>query len=170
MNEKIKTIISIIGLALFFVVFYYSGTKGDTRTDSTNNSIAVEVSDEVRTIKPDASLQSTSTPTPTPNPTLLFNETQEITSRGTPIITDDSDIDALFDVLEIVDVYDSTCFSAIGYSYSDEIFYCQFLEGGSEYIYLNVPPYVYDEIMSADSKGGYYNRKIKPYYDCMKLK
>ena len=35
---------------------------------------------------------------------------------------------------------------------------------GRVYQYLNVPPAVYVELLASDSKGKYFNQKIKPRY------
>lgn len=100
---------------------------------------------------------------------LIFQEPKNFTSRGTGIIESQDEIDAIYDAIDIVEIQDSSCFSAVGYSNANRIFYCMFVESGAEYIYLDVPPSVYKELMSADSKGGYFNKVIKPYYECRKI-
>lgn len=119
--------------------------------------------------KPSSSIDETSGMLSEVGGKLTLSEPDDYTSQGTGIVRKESDIKALFNALEIVEVSDSTCFSAIGYSKADEIFYCRFLDSGSEYIYLDVPYSVYKELMVADSKGGYFNKQIKPYYECLKI-
>lgn len=104
------------------------------------------------------------------NTKLTFSEPQNYTSQGTGIIENESEIAALFDALDIVPVENSTCFSAVGYSDNDQIFYCKFLNSGDEYIYLDVPSEKYQELLNAHSKGGYYNQQIKPNYTCLKIR
>ena len=62
---------------------------------------------------------------------------------------------------------DSSCFSSVGYD--DGILYVTFRDSGSVYSYVGVPSYVYDELWSASSMGGYYNSSIKGYYECHRL-
>ena len=100
---------------------------------------------------------------------LSLSTPENYTSQGTGIIENSADLGELYASLDIIDVDDSTCFSAVGYSANNEIFYCKFLDGGSEYIYLDVPETIYQELLSADSKGGFYNAQIKSNYECMKI-
>lgn len=37
---------------------------------------------------------------------------------------------------------------------------------GSTYVYSGVPESTAQEIMNADSKGSYFNREIKPNFEC----
>lgn len=60
---------------------------------------------------------------------------------------------------------DSTCFSEIGYDEDHEILLVRFLESDSLYEYYDVPEDVYEDLLNADSPGGYYNDNIKGYYD-----
>ena len=57
----------------------------------------------------------------------------------------------------------SSCFSAVGYDWDNEVLYVQFRDSGSIYAY-DVPSYIYDELISADSMGKYYNSYIKGEY------
>jgi lysyl-tRNA synthetase class 2 len=42
-------------------------------------------------------------------------------------------------------------------------------EGGGVYRYLGVPPRAYELLLRSDSVGGYVNRRIKPYYRCVRV-
>lgn len=85
-----------------------------------------------------------------------------VTSAGTPII-DKSD----YDSVKMQSTPNSTCFSEIGY-YDGDLFVV-FRDSGAEYVYRDVPKYVWNELNDADSMGRYYNSNIKGNYDCEKL-
>jgi len=36
--------------------------------------------------------------------------------------------------------------------------------GGATYFYLGVPPHLYDQLMTAESKGSFVNKVIKPTF------
>lgn len=59
---------------------------------------------------------------------------------------------------------DSSNIEAIGYDAEARELWVRFTSG-STYVYSDVPPATYDDIMRADSKGSYLNREIKPNYD-----
>jgi len=40
--------------------------------------------------------------------------------------------------------------------------------GGSVYRYLGVPPREHETLLRADSIGAYVNRRVKPYYRCVR--
>ena len=52
----------------------------------------------------------------------------------------------------------------IGYEYGDDILEVWFLSGG-RYIYYGVPQKVYDRFLKARSKGKYFWRYIRGFYD-----
>jgi hypothetical protein len=58
---------------------------------------------------------------------------------------------------------DSSNIEAIGYDIENAELHVRFIKGGT-YVIRGVPQDVYDGLMSADSKGSYYNRFIKPNY------
>ncbi len=58
---------------------------------------------------------------------------------------------------------DSSNIDQIGYSAEDRELWLTF-KSGDTYVYTEVPPGTYDDIMAADSKGSYLNREIKPNY------
>jgi len=63
---------------------------------------------------------------------------------------------------------DSSNVVAIGYDDGSQELYIQYMNGGT-YVYAQVPSVTHQELMNADSKGGYMNREIKPNYDCRPL-
>lgn len=58
---------------------------------------------------------------------------------------------------------DSSNIQQIGYDAASEELHIVFVKTGL-YVFFNVPSFVYDELLSADSKGSYFNRIIKPSY------
>ncbi|MBB2991073.1 hypothetical protein FHR72_002546 [Mycolicibacterium iranicum] len=60
---------------------------------------------------------------------------------------------------------DSSNIYRIGYDSATEELYVEF-SNGRIYVYSGVPQSTYDELFTADSKGSYMNREIKPNYDC----
>lgn len=41
--------------------------------------------------------------------------------------------------------------------------------GGCVYRYLSVPPRAYELLLRVDSHGAFVNRRIKPYYRCLRV-
>ncbi len=65
----------------------------------------------------------------------------------------------------------STAISEIGYLPEEHVLGLRFKESGVFYAYADVPESVYQEFISADSIGRYFNSEIKPNYDYfMKVK
>lgn len=62
----------------------------------------------------------------------------------------------------------STNIDMIGYDSENSQLHVRF-RSGSEYVYNEVPPAVYQEILDADSKGGYLNERIKGRYEFAKV-
>lgn len=56
----------------------------------------------------------------------------------------------------------------VGYSQSSSDLYVEFTSGAT-YVYLGVPCSVFDELLTAASKGRYLNAMIKPFYQCREL-
>lgn len=73
------------------------------------------------------------------------------------------------DAIDFVETPDSTAFSQIGYSENRQDLVIQFKESGAYYVYHDVPGDVWDALLAADSRGGYYNREIKGNFDCEKI-
>lgn len=63
---------------------------------------------------------------------------------------------------------DSSNLQACGYDRDAMELHVLFLDSG-EYIYSDVPEFVFDELMNAASKGSYLNRSIKPNYAFQKV-
>ena len=62
---------------------------------------------------------------------------------------------------------DSTIIAAIAYS-ADGALDIEFTSG-ARYRYFAVPAELFHEFLSADSKGVFFNRRIRPHYPCTKL-
>jgi hypothetical protein len=60
---------------------------------------------------------------------------------------------------------DSSNIGRIGYDETSQELYVEWTDGRT-YVYSAVPDTTHQELMTADSKGGYINREIKPNYDC----
>lgn len=95
---------------------------------------------------------------------VLSAPVQRTTSKGTPI--NDS---FNWSSVSMQSTPESSCFSEIGYDSRHEVLVVTFRDSGASYAYYDVPDYVWDDLESAKSKGGYYNSDIKGYYDCEKL-
>ena len=59
----------------------------------------------------------------------------------------------------------SSAIEAVGYDPNTRRMRIRFI-GGNEYDFCNVPEGVYGELMSAPSKGIYYNNHIRDRYPC----
>lgn len=64
---------------------------------------------------------------------------------------------------------ESTSIEAIGYDPDTMELHVRFLQSKETYAYYNVPSWVHDEFMQAESKGVYLNSKIKKQYEYSKL-
>lgn len=62
----------------------------------------------------------------------------------------------------------SSNIAKVGYRVADGTLQVQF-KGGRSYQYLNVPEYVWDSFMIADSKGSFFAAEIKLQYDAITL-
>ena len=63
---------------------------------------------------------------------------------------------------EMVSV-DSSAIASIGHDAGARELFVRF-HTGRTYVYSEVSPEIYDELMRAASKGTYFNRYIKPHY------
>ncbi|MFC4739036.1 KTSC domain-containing protein [Flavobacterium ponti] len=63
----------------------------------------------------------------------------------------------------------SSNIASIGYDETTEILEIEFLSGGI-YQYLDVPYYMYEELMNADSHGKYFIAYIKDNYEAKKIR
>lgn len=62
----------------------------------------------------------------------------------------------------------SSNISSIGYDDKNHILEIEFNHGGI-YQYFDVPEYIYDQLMSANSKGSYFSSQIRDTYRTQKL-
>ncbi|SEN89859.1 KTSC domain-containing protein [Flavobacterium sp. CF108] len=62
----------------------------------------------------------------------------------------------------------SSNISSIGYDDKNQILEIEFNHGGI-YQYFDVPEYIYDQLMSANSKGSYFSSQIRDSYRTQKL-
>lgn len=63
---------------------------------------------------------------------------------------------------------ESSAVESVGYDAHTHTLEIEYVSGGI-YRYLGVPPRVYETLIRADSRGAYVNRRIKPYYRCLRL-
>ncbi len=61
----------------------------------------------------------------------------------------------------------SSAVAAIGYDAVAQEAHVEFIESGV-YVYERVPPPVWRAFQAADSKGGFVNEVLKPYFSCRK--
>jgi hypothetical protein len=59
----------------------------------------------------------------------------------------------------------SSAVAAIGYDAAAQEAYVEFIDSGI-YAYERVPPPVWRAFQGADSKGGFVNEVLKPYFSC----
>jgi hypothetical protein len=62
----------------------------------------------------------------------------------------------------------STNIASIGYEPDTETLEVEFKTSGI-YHYFNVPPFMHERLMTADSVGTFFNAEIKKAYPCQKL-
>ena len=63
---------------------------------------------------------------------------------------------------------DSTNIEAVGYDQATRDLYLQF-RTGKVYVYAEVPVEIHRELLEADSKGSYFNREVRPNFECREL-
>ena len=59
---------------------------------------------------------------------------------------------------------DSRLIRSVGYDPTDSILEVELLESGRTYRYFDVPYSVAEELMSAESKGAYFNEHVRDMY------
>ncbi len=64
---------------------------------------------------------------------------------------------------------DSSNIEAIGYDTGSRELHVRFLKSGETYVYDDVDEWIFKEMMQADSKGSYLNRRVKGTYQYRKL-
>ena len=60
---------------------------------------------------------------------------------------------------------DSTLIAQVGYDEATQQLAIQMHNSSDTYLYKNVPPAVYADLMAADSKGAFYVKNIKGQYE-----
>ena len=73
------------------------------------------------------------------------------------------------DALPAIRGVESSSIAAVGYDPATRRLYLRFVGSGNAYLYQDVPPAVFDELMRAESKGGFVNTTIKGSYDYRRL-
>lgn len=63
---------------------------------------------------------------------------------------------------------ESSAIASVGYDTNASKLYVEYV-GGARYAYLGVPEIVFDDLLSAGSKGQFVNVEIKPHYDVRPL-
>ena len=79
------------------------------------------------------------------------------------------DDDREADALPAIRGVESSSISAAGYDPTTRRLYLRFAGSGNAYLYLDVPPATFDELMRAESKGGFVNTMIKGSYGYRRL-
>jgi hypothetical protein len=62
---------------------------------------------------------------------------------------------------------DSSAVESVGYDARSRTLEVEYADGGGVYRYFDVPPRAHDQLLRAESIGGYVNRRIKPYHRCV---
>ena len=63
---------------------------------------------------------------------------------------------------------ESSAVESVGYSAGSRTLEIEYA-GGGVYRYLGVPQRAYELLLRTDSRGAYVNRRIKPYYRCLRV-
>ena len=73
------------------------------------------------------------------------------------------------DALPAIRGVESSSIAAVGYDPTTRRLYLRFVGSGNAYLYHEVPPATFDELMRAESKGGFVNSMIKGSYEYRRL-
>ena len=73
------------------------------------------------------------------------------------------------DGLPAIRAVESSSIAAVGYDPTTRKLYLRFVGSGNAYLYRDVPPATFDELMRAESKGRFVNAMIKGSYDYRRL-
>lgn len=71
--------------------------------------------------------------------------------------------------LPAIRAVDSSSIAAVGYDPTTRRLYLRFVGSGNAYLYRDVPPATFAELMRAESKGGFVNTMIKGSYEYRRL-
>jgi hypothetical protein len=63
---------------------------------------------------------------------------------------------------------ESTTMRSVGYDQTEQILELQF-QCDAVYLYLDVPPAIYRELLEAESKGRYFNSEIRDAYEFVRV-
>jgi hypothetical protein len=63
---------------------------------------------------------------------------------------------------------ESSAIESVGYDARTRTLEVEYA-GGEVYRYLGVPPRVHETLMRAESHGAFVNRRVKPYYRCLRV-
>jgi KTSC domain len=64
----------------------------------------------------------------------------------------------------------SSVIRSVGYDAASSILEVEFVASGDVYAYYDLPLSVYDELLSAESMGAYFNEYIKDLYACQQVR
>ena len=64
---------------------------------------------------------------------------------------------------------ESSSIETVSYDHETRRLYLRFTGSGKAYVYYDVPSSIFDELMRAESKGGFVNTMIKGSYDYRRL-
>ena len=64
----------------------------------------------------------------------------------------------------------SSALASAGYDADTQTLEIEFRNSGSVYQYSNIPPELFEELITAPSIGRYYNRSIKGRYRCIRIR
>ncbi len=73
------------------------------------------------------------------------------------------------DALPAIRGVESSSIAAVGYDPTTRRLYLRFAGSGNAYLYRDVPPALFDELMRAESKGGFVNAMVRGSYDYRRL-
>ena len=146
-RKRIRKTTSII-ITIFILVSIFAGCAG--------SSSSPEPKETKQKIRPTA---------PITFPTIDLDDLQTI-----PIETEQEE-ESSFEKygIRMYEIDNSSCFSAIGYDYDDDILQVTFRDSGVSYQYSDVPVSVWNDLKSASSPGKYYNSDIKGNYSCTRM-
>lgn len=66
--------------------------------------------------------------------------------------------------MKLSPIEESSQLSAAGYDEIQEVMVIQFKKGAAHYQYDAVPIHIYDSLLLAESRGGFFNRYIRSVY------
>lgn len=71
--------------------------------------------------------------------------------------------------MQVVDMQwvDSSSLEKVGYD-EDKLELHIVFKSGSSYVYRDVPPHIFDQLIEAPSKGSFFNREVKNVYEFIK--